>query len=349
MGLEVGAQLLRVAQEVQALLEAVHVARREAEPGGAQALELAGHIEVLEEGGQPRGLVHRELDLDLVPGVLGGVAVQAHRLDHGAAVLHRGGDDVLLGDLDPAVADVQGHAHVAPLEVLEGVLELVPGQRRGVRLGDAGGDVGDHVARIQGEHHEAGLEAPVDALGGLDVVAVGAEAAVPAGFHQAEDRVVHHGLGAAAQAVHLADRLLGEDGHHAGALGGEGTRLAGGREARAVAGADGGAVTADLLRAQSREGGLQRLGVRGGQGAGEHVAVTGRCGLALEGGQSRRRGGDELERAGGAVVADARLEGVVAQGHGVLRSGWVRDRRCPGGRIAEYRKRLHRCRLQGSR
>src|SRR5690606_27888651 len=135
---------------------------------------------------------------------------------------------------------------------------------------------------------------------------------------------------------------------HADALGCEGAGLAGSGQPGAVAGADGGAVTADLLRAQRRESRLQRLGIRGGQRAGQQVAVPGRRGLALEGGQRLRRGGDQLERAGRAVVADARLEGVVAQGHGGLRSGWVRDTRCPGGRIAVYRKRLHRCRLQGS-
>src|SRR5699024_9699933 len=48
-----------------------------------------------------------------------GVAVQPHRLHHGAAVLHRRGEHVLLRDLDPGAAHVQRHAHVAPTEVLE--------------------------------------------------------------------------------------------------------------------------------------------------------------------------------------------------------------------------------------
>src|SRR5699024_4366062 len=204
-----------------------------------------------------------------------------------------------------------------------GVLELVPGQRGGVLGGDPAGHVGDHVARVQGEHHETGFETAVDALGGLDVVAVGAEAAVPSGLDETEDGIVHDRAGAAAQAVHLPDRLLGEDGHHGRGLGRERPCLAGSGQAGAVTGAHGRAMAADPLRPQARDRGLQCVRVRGGQRSGEHVAVTGGAGRGLEGrhGLGRRR--ILAQRTGGGVGVDARGDVVGAQGHqGSVPAGW---------------------------
>src|SRR5699024_5788163 len=87
MGRQVLAQLLLVAEEVQALLEAIDIARGEAEPLHTQPFQLAGHDVVLDEGGDPGGLVDRDLHLHLMAGAADQVLVQAHGLGDPAPYL----------------------------------------------------------------------------------------------------------------------------------------------------------------------------------------------------------------------------------------------------------------------
>src|SRR5699024_10650501 len=110
---------------------------------------------------------------------------------------------------------------------------------------------------------------------------------------------------------------------HGRGLGRERPCLAGSGQAGAVTGAHGRAMAADPLRPQTRDRGLQCDRVRGGQRSGEHVAVTGGAGRALEGRQGLGRRRIQAQRTGGAVVVDARGEGVGAQGHQVsVPAGW---------------------------
>src|SRR5699024_828961 len=137
--------------------------------------------------------------------------------------------DVVLGDLDLPLAQVQGGADVAGAHRGEVIAQRLPGHRLQLLGGHPGGHIDHRVAGVEGEGHESGGQAPVDALGGLDVVAVGAVAAVPALLDAAEGRVVDHRTGLSAQPVHLADRLLGQHRHGALALLPEGTGLSRGR------------------------------------------------------------------------------------------------------------------------
>jgi hypothetical protein len=241
--------------------------------------------------------------------------VETDRLGDGRAVLHGGGVDRLAGDLDLPRAEVEHDADVAGAQRVEVIAERLPGHLGELGLGDPAGHVHDMVAGVEGEGHEAGGQAAVDALGGLDVVAVRAVAAVPALLEAAEGRLVQHGERLAAQAVHLADRLLGEHGREPGALLAEGASLSGGREPQPVPGADGGAGGADRAGSQHLEGLAQGGGVGGRERADEQVPVAVGAGLPLEGGE---RGGIRGADPEGAAVGGAehvRLEVVGAEGH----------------------------------
>ena len=99
-------------------------------------------------------------------------------------------------------------------------LQVGPGQRRRTsraRVGDVIGlgRVVHVIAGVDGEHGEAGGDGGVDVLGGLEVVGVRAEPLAPALLEDAPGGGVHHLLGGAAGALHLADGLLREEGPQA--------------------------------------------------------------------------------------------------------------------------------------
>src|SRR5699024_10396249 len=150
----------------------------------------------------------RDLHLHLMAGAADQVLVQAHGLGDRGPVLDHRGVDVVLGDLDLPLAQVQGGVDVAGAHRGEVIAQRLPGPRLQLLGGHPGGHIDHRVAGVEGEGHESGGQAPVDALGGLDVVAVGAVAAVPALHDAAEGRVVDHRTGTYTQPLHIAAHTL---------------------------------------------------------------------------------------------------------------------------------------------
>ena len=180
---QVGAQRVQVADVVDALLEAADVARRQADPAHAQPPQLGDDVEVLQVRGRRLRLVHRHLHLPRAVAVdAGQVAVHAHGVGHGAAVLGRARSQRLL---------VEGQRHAVRRRSVR------PSKRARRSAGDdsrsaqgrastlpvssaAGGGVRrvvDVVAGVDGEEGVAGRDHDVDVGRRLEVVGVGAEAA----------------------------------------------------------------------------------------------------------------------------------------------------------------------------
>jgi len=88
---------------------------------------------VLDEARDEVRLVDGDLHLDRVGRPLPHVVVEPPGLGHAPAVLHGGGEDLLLTDRHPLVAEVERRADVPGAEARDVVLQEVPRHRLDLR------------------------------------------------------------------------------------------------------------------------------------------------------------------------------------------------------------------------